>query len=246
MSSSLSICLVQNWLSKTGTPRSELFITSKLISVDEGIETVCRRTLNALRVPYLDLYLIHAPFKRDGTPFDTPLRECWKQMESLVEKGLCRSVGVSNWHVHHLEEIYDTATIKPVCNQIEYHAYLQQPSLVQWCTQHKITVTGYGGLSPLRRLKNTGPLDDVIEKLAEQYGKSPAQILMRWSLQQGVGVLSTTSKPERLEEYKAIFSFALTQEDMKSISDAGNEKPQRLFWTRCPGFDANPPKESSL
>ena len=90
---------ITSWLSRTGTPRQSLFVTSKVMSVDEGVGVICRRSLQAMGLSYFDLYLVHAPFQRSGTPFATPLSEVWRQMEELVDAGLTRAIGVSNWRV---------------------------------------------------------------------------------------------------------------------------------------------------
>lgn len=126
---------LQQWLARNpSTPRSELFVTSKVISVDDGIEAVCRRSLAALGVSYFDLYLIHAPFQRhDGSAFQTPLPECWQQMEALVDAGLAKSIGVSNWRVADLAQIYDGARIKPSCNQVGARA-----EACAWCVSRAV------------------------------------------------------------------------------------------------------------
>ena len=109
---------IDGWLQRTGTSREDLFITSKIMSVDEGVQDVCRRSLKAMGLEYFDLYLVHAPFQRSGEPFRTSLPEVWRQMESLVDEGLVRSIGVSNWRVSDLKQIYSGARIPPACNQV--------------------------------------------------------------------------------------------------------------------------------
>lgn len=225
---------LQEWLARKDTlPRDRLHITSKVMSVDgEGdIEAVCRRSLQALGCEYFDLYLVHAPCQSDGTPFSTSLPDVWKQMEHLVDQGLTKAIGVSNWRMGDLETIYDDARIKPCCNQIEAHPYLQQPALVEYCAQKNIIVTAYGSLAPLTRCAG-GPVDTPVAKAATAHGKTSAQVLLRWCLQTGKVPITTTSRPERLEEYKGIFDFELSAAEVNAISEAGKTSPQRLFWTK--------------
>jgi diketogulonate reductase-like aldo/keto reductase len=108
---------------------------------------VCRRSLAAMQTPYFDLYLLHAPFKRCGEPFSCPLPEVWRQMEALVDSGLAKAIGVSNWRVRDLKQIVDVARIQPACNQVEAHPYLQQPSLRKYCTDRDIVLSACATIS---------------------------------------------------------------------------------------------------
>jgi diketogulonate reductase-like aldo/keto reductase len=101
--------------------REALHITSKIISVDSGVEAICRRSLAAMQLDYFDLYLVHAPFQRNGDPFSTPLPKVWAEMEALVAAGLTRAIGVSNWRVRDLQAIAGSANIHPAVNQVEAH-----------------------------------------------------------------------------------------------------------------------------
>ena len=232
---------LQEWLSKHAVPRERLHITGKVLSVDAegGVEAVCRRSLHALGCDYLDLYLVHAPFQRDGSPFATSLPEVWRQMEALVDKGLVKAVGVSNWRVCDLQAIYEGAQIKPCCNQIEAHPYLQQPLLADYCAERKITLCAYAPLAPLTKVPG-GPVDAPVNASAAAHGKTPAQILLRWCLQTGKVPITTTSRPERLVEYKGAFGFELSAGKVAAISEAGKQSPRRLYWAQCPGFNADP------
>ena len=122
-----------------------------------GIEGVCRETLKALGVEYLDLYLIHAPFKSNGDAWATPIDDVWSQMEALVDGKLVKAIGVSNWLVKDLEKIYDKARIKPACNQIEAHPYLQQDDLFKYCSEREIVVTAYAPLASITKVRD-GPV----------------------------------------------------------------------------------------
>jgi len=227
---------VGEWLARTGTPREQLFITSKVFNVDDpGVEAVCRRSLEAMGLTYFDLYLVHAPFMTDGTPFKKSLQDIWREAEGLVDAGLAKAIGVSNWRISDLEQVCEGARVKPVCNQLEAHPYLQQPKLLSWCQAHGILVTAYSPLGSIVQEKlRGGPVDAVVAKVAERSGKTPGQVLLRWNLQTGRGVLTTTSKPERLLEFLSIFDFELTAEEVAEISAAGSARQQRVFWKTMP------------
>lgn len=233
---------LREWLAAHPTPRETLHVTSKVMDVDSdgGIEAVCRRSLQALGCGHFDLYLVHAPFNRDGSPFRTPLHGVWAQMESLVDKGLAAAIGVSNWRICDLQAVFDGARIKPCCNQIEAHPYLQQSGLFEYCAQRNIALAAYAPLAPLTKMHG-GPVDAVVDSAAAAHKASPAQVLLRWSLQMGMLAITTTSKPERLEEYKGIWGFELSAEQMAAISEAGRANPRRLYWTQCaPMFQTDP------
>ena len=227
---------LRRWLPEKGMSRESLFITSKVSvnSVDNGIADSAKTTLSALGVTYLDLYLIHAPFKSDGTPFSTPLKECWRQMESLVDEGVVRNIGVSNWRVCDLEEIWEDARIKPCVNQIEFHPYLQQPALLRWCEERGILIEAYAPLAPLtKEALAGGPVDAAVDAAADALGKSKTQILLRWAFQKGVVVLTTSSKPARMRECLGIFDFELTKEQEDAITDTGMSSQKRCFWSKA-------------
>lgn len=235
---------IGEWLGRTGTPRSELFVTSKVMSVDDpGVEAMCRQSLERMGLEYFDLYLVHAPFNPDGTPFDMKLLDVWRRMEDLVDKKLVRAIGVSNWRICDLEEIFADARIKPVCNQVEAHPYLQQPGLLRWCQDRDVLVTAYCPLGPLSQEQlRLGPVDEHVERAAQRLGKTAAQVLLRWSLQSGRGVVTTTSRPDRLREFLGVFDFELSGEEVAAISAAGASEPRRCFWTQCTQFPADPTK----
>ena len=224
------------WLARNpGTPRSSLFVTSKVMTVEAGIENVCRRSLAAMKLEYFDLYLVHAPWKKSGAPFEMPLAQVWKQMEALVDAGLVRSIGVSNWRIADLQQIVDDARILPACNQIEAHPYLQQPALMRYCREHSIAVVAYSPLAPLTRPElRGGAIDAAVEAAAVAHGRSPAQILLRWSMQTGRLPITTSSRSDRLSEYMGSLDFELSNAEVATISDAGALKPQRFFWKQPP------------
>ena len=208
---------IRQWLDRTGTSRDQLFITSKIISVDEGVENVCRRSLDAMKLDYFDLYLVHAPCTMDGKPFRTPLPEVWRQMEQLVDKGLARQIGVSNWRLRDLREVIGSCRIPPACNQVEAHPYLQQEVLLRYCQQHSIQLTAYAPLASLTKPDmRDGPVDEAVNAAARAHGRTPAQVLLRWSVQLGRGVITTTSQPQRMEEFLSVFDFELTPDEVRA------------------------------
>lgn len=237
---------LQEWLQRTGTDRSELWVTSKVISVDDpgGIAAVCERSLAALGVGFFDLYLIHAPCTRDGKPFARPLPEYWAEMEALVDAGKVRHIGVSNWRISDLEQLAG-ARIAPMCNQVEANPHLQQPALTAHCAEKGIAVPAYAPLAPLtKEVFRDGPVQTVVADIAAKLGITPAQVLLRWSLDSGRVPITTTSKKERMLEFLAVPSLPpLEKADMEAISAAGNEAPRRIWWTQCPDYFKEDPRE---
>ena len=219
--------------------RSEIFITSKLWNTKhhpEDVEAACRKTLADLGVDYLDLYLIHWPvaFQRgeDGFPkneddtikYDTEIHPTttWLAMEKLVEKGLTKSIGLSNFNSEQIADVLAKGSVKPVTNQVECHPYLGQAKLLDFCKERGITITAYSPLgSPDRPWAQPGePLlldDPKVKAIASKHSKSPAQVLIRWQVQRGVIVIPKSVTPARIEENANIFDFQLSAEEMKEI-----------------------------
>jgi len=224
------------WLDKNGMKREDLHITDKVLSVDEGIEKICKKSLEVTGLQYFDLYLVHGPYMLDGTPFKKSLKEIWSEMEALYDSGLVKAIGVSNWRVSDLEEVWESARIKPVVNQCEIHPYLQQPKLIKWCEEHQIVMAAYSPLSSLTQdsLKG-GPVDEVVAKVADRTGKSPTQVLLKMAYQLGYIVITTSSKPARMAECLSMFDFDLTAEEISAIQAAGASAPQiRFYWKMMP------------
>jgi diketogulonate reductase-like aldo/keto reductase len=199
------------------------FITTKILRSLTDIPKGLKDSLSRLGLSYVDLYLIHVPFF-DMARCSLSLTEAWAQMESLVDQGLTRFIGVSNYRIEDFEAFLPKARIKPLCNQIEYHPYLQQPALFEYCQKHRICISSYASLAPLN-YKKDGPINSVLEKITEKYSRSPAQILLTWVLQKG-GIVITTSKQEaRLKETFQLIEnkdlFKLTEEESKEIEEVG-------------------------
>lgn len=196
-------------LKEVDVPREQLFITSKVWNADQGYETTLQAfdtSLSKLGLDYLDLYLIHWPVK--GKYKDT-----WKALEQLYKEGRVRAIGVSNFHVHHLEDLLEEAEIKPMVNQVEYHPHLTQEELHQFCKKEGIQLEAW---SPLKQ----GELltEPTIVKMAERHQKSPAQIILRWDLQNEVVTIPKSINEKRIIENAAIFDFELSNEEMEQLN----------------------------
>jgi len=218
---------IKEFLAETGLPRSSLFITDKVSSSFANIKEAAAKGLRDLGVDYLDLYLLHVPFFAEKGV--TSFAQAWSEMEELVRSGLVRSIGVSNFRVKDLQQLLPLAMIKPAINQVEFNPYLQQQKLKAFCALHNIQVMAYSPLGPIVNSPN-GPVDPVIRDLADKYGKTPGQILIRWNLHRGNGVLNTSDKGERMQEYLNSTSYRLTDEDVETIDEAGSKKFFRRFF----------------
>ena len=188
--------------------RENIFVTSKVWNADQGYESTKQafeESLNKLKIDYLDLYLIHWPVK--GKYKDT-----WRAMEEIYRQGKVKAIGVSNFMQHHLEDLLQDAEIKPMVNQMEFHPYLVQQSLLDFCGQYDIQ---YEAWSPLMK----GKIFEVPEllALAEKYQKTVVQVVLRWNLQKGVVTIPKSVKKERIVSNADIFDFELSAEDVAGI-----------------------------
>jgi diketogulonate reductase-like aldo/keto reductase len=214
---------------QSGIPREDIFITSKLTNSEHGYEKTMaafEQTMKKLDLEYLDLFLIHWPnpiLFRDS--WQEANAGSWKAFEELYAAGRIRSIGISNFHPHHIEELKKTATIAPMVNQIKLCPGETQEEVVRYCNEHKILLEAY---SPL----GTGKIFEVpqMQLLASKYGKSIAQICIRWSLQMGFLPLPKSITTARIKENTEIFDFELFDEDVQMISDLKG----------CCGYSANP------
>lgn len=199
-------------IKESGVAREELFITTKVWNANQGYESTLQafeESRKKLGLEYLDLYLIHWPVK--GKYVDT-----WKALEKLYKDGLVRAIGVSNHHIHHLQDILDAGEIVPAVNQVEFHPLLTQKELLSFCKEKGIQLEAW---SPLMQGNLQLPL---LAELAEKYQKTPAQIVLRWDLQHRVVTIPKSITPHRIEENANIFDFTLSAEDMEKI-DALNQ-----------------------
>lgn len=194
--------------------REELFVTSKVwndgLSYEETLAAY-DNSLKKLGLDYLDLYLVHWP------GIDTNHVDVYKALEKVYQDGRVRSIGVSNFHVHHLENLLKETSVVPVINQIEFHPHLTQEEVRAFCKEKGIQVEAW---SPLM---NGSLLEEsLIQQLASKYGKTPAQIVLRYDVQHGVVTIPKTMTPARMTENLTVFDFALTEEEMAQL-DALND-----------------------
>jgi diketogulonate reductase-like aldo/keto reductase len=212
----------------SGIDRNELFITDKWspgvfkMTGSKGPYESLSRALGAMKIDYIDLYLLHSPQTNEG---EISTEDAWLQLESLCKEGKVKNIGVSNFSVDWLEKIAKVGTITPAVNQIEFHAYLQEqtPGIVGYAKAHDILLEAYSPLAPIMRAR-PGPLDTLLPSLVEKYGKSETLILLRWVYQNGIIPLTTSSKAERLTDALSIFNFQLDDEDVKKIAEVGKQK----------------------
>lgn len=197
-------------IKESGMNREDIFITTKLWNNDQrlgNIREALDTSLEELVVDYIDLYLIHWPVSEKFT-------DCWVQFESLYQEGKIRAIGVSNFLVPHLEQLLEISSITPVINQVEFHPYLLQPELISFCDEHKIQLQAW---APLMQ----GKINEVTElgKIEEKYGKSPAQIALRWNLQHKVITIPKSVNQDRIKANADIFNFSLSDEDIIIIDN---------------------------
>ncbi|WP_342510393.1 aldo/keto reductase [Sporosarcina sp. FSL K6-1522] len=193
---------------EAGIAREDVFITSKVWNAEQGYETTIaayEESLKKLGVEYLDLYLIHWPVVGK-------YKETWRALETLYKEGRVKAIGVSNFQIHHLEDLLKDAEIKPMVNQVEYHPHLTQQELHAFCQEQGIQLEAWSPLMAGQLLDNQD-----LQEIADKYGKSVAQIILRWDLQNGVVTIPKSTKAHRIAENATIFDFELTAEDMERI-----------------------------
>lgn len=234
--------------------REELWITSKLWNnahAEKSVPQALQTTLSDLRLDYLDLYLVHWPvalrpdvvFPTRGDQFlsleEMPLTETWAGMETCAQQGLARHIGVSNFNIRHLEAVRAAATRLPEMNQVELHPYLHQNDLLAYCQAHNIHLTAYSPLGSLDRpaaMKQADELsllnNPVVRDIAAVQNCSPAQVLLRWSIERGTAVIPKSTHPARLAENLAATEVRLSDADMARLAelDCGYRYVTGEFW----------------
>ncbi|SDR68019.1 aldo/keto reductase [Actinopolymorpha singaporensis] len=199
-------------IAESGVPREELFVTTKLWNGEQGYDSTLaafEESLRRLKLDYVDLYLIHWPVPSQDKYVDT-----WRAFEKLYADGRVRSIGVSNFNPHHLQRLFDEATDVPVLNQIELHPYLIQEKLRAFNSEHNIATEAWSPLAQGGELLK----DPEIGRLAEKYGKTPAQIVLRWHIQLGNVVIPKSVTPSRIKENFDLFDFELSAGDLGAIT----------------------------
>lgn len=240
---------------KGGIKREDVWITSKLWNnahAPEDVQPAIERTLNDLQLEYIDLFLIHWPvhlinsvqFATSGSDYlaydALPITETWKAMEQLVEKGLTRHIGVSNFSLKKLSYLAENSKIRPEVNQIELHPYLQQPQMVDYCRENNIHITAYSPLGSGDRpaaLKTADEpsllTDPVILNIAEAHDVSAAQVLLSWGIERDTAVIPKSINPERIRQNLEAAKLTLTTEELNRILelDLNRRYVSGDFWT---------------
>lgn len=199
----------------SGISREELFITTKVWNSDQGYDSTLKAfdtSMSKLGLDYLDLYLIHWPVKGK-------YKETWKALEQLHKDGRVHSIGVSNFQIHHLEDLLADAEVRPVVNQVELHPLLSQLELREYCKSQGIQIEAWSPLAQGKLLDN-----EVLKAIGAKYGKSTAQVIIRWDLQHGIVTIPKSSNPERIVENANVFDFELTAEEMKQIDSLNQDQ----------------------
>jgi methylglyoxal/glyoxal reductase len=204
---------------ESGIPREEIFVTTKLWNTDQGYDhtlRVCERSLQRLGLSYIDLYLIHWPVRGMG-------KDTWKAMIQLLRSGKARAIGVSNYDIIQMQEILQNFDVPPSVNQVEFHPFLFQEELLQFCNSKGIQLEAYSPLTRGKRLNHP-----ILRGLEQKHSKTSAQILIRWSLQHNLVVIPKSTHENRIKENSQVFDFQLDEKDMKLL-DSLNENFHTVF-----------------
>ncbi|SDK21396.1 aldo/keto reductase [Sediminibacillus albus] len=199
-------------IKESSIPREDLFITTKVWNSDQGYENTLRafdESLERLGLDYVDLYLIHWP-----TPEYDDYVDTYKAMEKLYNDGRVKAIGVCNFEIEHLQRLLDECDVKPVLNQIECHPHLAQNDIKEFGAKHDIFVEAWSPLEQGGEILK----DDAIKNIAASHHKTPAQVVLRWHLQNNTIVIPKSVTPSRIEENFDVFDFELTNEEMESIN----------------------------
>lgn len=195
-------------IKESGIDRDEIFVTTKVRNSDQGYESTLKAfdaSRSELDMDVVDLYLIHWPIK--GSHLDT-----WKALEHLYSQGRVRAIGVSNYLSHHLEDLFSNFDIVPAVNQVEFHPFLIQEELIAFDKEHNILHEAWSPLTRARRLD-----DPAITEIAQKYGRTNAQVILRWNLQLGIATIPKSQDRGRIEENSRLFDFELDGEDVEKL-----------------------------
>lgn len=206
---------------KSGVPRGEIFLTTKVWIEHYGYEAAKEsvlRSMEKLQTDYLDLVLLHQPF--------SDIYGAWRALEELYEEGKLRAIGISNFYADRMVDLAAFSRIKPMVNQVETHIFNQQKTAKEWMDKYGVQIEAWAPFGEGRG----GTFDNpVIAGIAEKHGKTPAQVMLRWHIQRGVVVIPKSTHKERMEENFRVFDFALTDEDMQAI--AALDQAQSAFFS---------------
>lgn len=194
----------------TGIPREDIFVTTKLWNEDQGYDSALRAfgaSLERLGLDYVDLYLIHWPATDKRS-------DAWRALCEIYRDGRAKSIGVSNYNISNLQEVFGLNDVVPAVNQIEFHPFNFgfQKAIVEFCNRHNIVVMAY---SPLRRFAGEG--NEIIERVAQKVGRPASQVILRWCIQHGTVPLPRSTNPEHIRENLQVADFELSSEDMHAI-----------------------------
>lgn len=206
---------IREALEESLVKREELFVTSKLWNADQGYESALaafEATMEKLGLEYLDLYLIHWPVKGK-------YKDSWRALETLYRDGRVKAIGVSNFQIHHLKDVMEGAEIKPMVNQVEFHPRLTQKDLLLYCQEQGIQMEAWSPLMQGELLN-----EPLLQEIGAKYGKTVAQVILRWDLQHGVITIPKSTKEARIIENASIFNFSLSEEDMNRIDGLNEDR----------------------
>lgn len=206
---------IREALEESLVKREELFVTSKLWNADQGYESALaafEATMEKLGLEYLDLYLIHWPVKGK-------YKDSWRALETLYRDGRVKAIGVSNFQIHHLKDVMEGAEIKPMVNQVEFHPRLTQKDLLLYCQEQGIQMEAWSPLMQGELLN-----EPLLQEIGAKYGKTVAQVILRWDLQHGVITIPKSTKEARIIENASIFDFSLSEEDMNRIDGLNEDR----------------------
>lgn len=204
-------------LRRSGLPRDEVLVTSKVWNDAHGLDETRRAfddSMRELGLDVLDLYLIHWPAPRQNRFVDA-----WRAMIALRDEGRVRSIGVSNFEPHHVQRLIDETGVVPVVNQVELHPHLPQRAVRAFDAEHGIVTESWSPLARGRMLEPGSRDASVLAAIAQKHGRTPAQIVLRWHVQQGLVVIPKSTSLARVEENAALFDFALDADDLAAIDE---------------------------